>query len=375
MRKVAYISHGSEFGGGERSLQLLMNGLNKGKTEDFQPVLIVPFEGALSEWAIKSSISTHFHGISESTSQSKRIIIKKLFWWLRVFHSEKISIIHANDPSAARLCAHAAKILNIPVVCHFRFIQAPDYYKWIFKYIPKPNYLVTVSKHSKAQLVKLLPNFNAKSSLTVMYNAVDTSLFYAEIRKPTRPFKVGIVANLQAIKGHEDFLIMAKSLLEKGGEYEFHVFGSDVQSQNRDALLKRYSNDLNIGNSVFFHGHIDDVATAIRSVDLIVCPSYEEPFGRTVIEAMACGKVVVAYAVGGIVEIIKDKETGFLVDKADVDGLTSCCYELLSTPELYMEIANNGLAHVTNTFSANAYVISNVAIYENLLLENLNDAK
>lgn len=374
MRKVAYISHGSEFGGGERSLQLLINGL-RDETMDYQPVLIVPFEGPLSEWAINASIATYFHEISESTSHSKRTIIKKLCWWLRVFRSERISMIHANDPSAARLCAHAAKILNIPVVCHFRFIQSPDYYKWIFKYIPKPKYLITVSNHSKAQLVRMLPDFNEKASLTVLYNAVDTSLFHAEIRKPTRPFKIGIVANLQAIKGHEDFLRMAKSLLEKGGDYEFHVFGSDVQNQNRDSFLKQYSTDLNIGQAVFFHGHVDDVASAMRSIDLVVCPSYEEPFGRTVIEAMACGKVVVAYAVGGIVEIIEDNETGFLVEKADVDALTACCYTILSTPEKYTDVANKALTRVSDTFSAKAYVKSNVAIYNKILLENFNDTK
>lgn len=364
MKKVAYISHGSEFGGGERSLQLLINSM-KGD-DSFECVLIVPKVGALSQWAEKNGIRTYYHNVT-ATSTSKLLLLRVVLWWCSLLIKEGIDIIHANDPSAYRLVAYPAFVLRIPAVCHFRFIQNKDYYEWVFKHTPKPSHFITVSKDSMSQLQSLLPVNCSHIALDSLHNAVDTKSFQPIREKAGNHQHIGIVANLQKVKGHEEFLEIASILNSKNDNYHFHIFGSDIQGQNRLKELVSYSKQLDLDEKTTFHGHVDDVAKAINSLDIVICPSHEEPFGRTVIESMACGKPVIAYAVGGIVEIITDKYDGFLIQKHDINTAADLTNSLLSDLQLYEYISNNAIETVNKKFSANAYFAKNLSIYKEIL--------
>lgn len=82
---------------------------------------------------------------------------------------------------------------------------------------------------------------------------------------------------------------------------------------------------------------------------------WEEPFGLVLIEAMACGTPVVAYARGSAPEIIKDGETGFLINPEDgVKGLCEAVDKIYSMPEMeYQKMRQNCRSHVEKSFSAN----------------------
>lgn len=77
-----------------------------------------------------------------------------------------------------------------------------------------------------------------------------------------------------------------------------------------------------------------DVPALLRSADVVLCPADYEPFGIVPLEAMACGKAVVASAVGGQADTVADRVTGRLVPPGDADALSGAVGELLADPAL-----------------------------------------
>ena len=101
------------------------------------------------------------------------------------------------------------------------------------------------------------------------------------------------------------------------------IVGSDTSRDGKyERQLKQAAVDSDINGMVKFLGFRADVPDIMSLCDLVVVPSLREPFGRVVIEAMACGTPVVASSVGGIVEIFEDSEGGLFCKPNDVSDLT-----------------------------------------------------
>ena len=78
------------------------------------------------------------------------------------------------------------------------------------------------------------------------------------------------------------------------------------------------------------------------AAEVVIVPSHYESFGMVALEAMACGRPVVASETGGLAFLIKDGETGFHVPAADVAALTNRLRQLLDDPKLCRRLGDNG---------------------------------
>jgi phosphatidylinositol alpha-mannosyltransferase len=85
-----------------------------------------------------------------------------------------------------------------------------------------------------------------------------------------------------------------------------------------------------------------------KSSDLFVLPSNQESFGIVILEAMASGLPVVASAVGGITNLVKDGQTGLLVPPYNSDILAKAIIKLLGNPELIQKLSEEGKKQVQN---------------------------
>lgn len=94
--------------------------------------------------------------------------------------------------------------------------------------------------------------------------------------------------------------------------------------------LQKLASSLELGNSCTWLGRLIwyDAIKYLGLMDIVVVPSRFEGFGLTAVEAMACGKPVVASNVDGLAEIIQDSQNGFLVQAEDVKGFADCIVEL-----------------------------------------------
>ena len=100
---------------------------------------------------------------------------------------------------------------------------------------------------------------------------------------------------------------------------------------------------LRLGDRVRFLGFRMDIPQLMSACDLIVHTSTApEPFGRVIVEAMLCGKPIVASAAGGATELITHKHTGWLTTPGDVLKLAATINQCRQQPEMTQQIAIAG---------------------------------
>jgi N-acetyl-alpha-D-glucosaminyl L-malate synthase BshA len=98
-------------------------------------------------------------------------------------------------------------------------------------------------------------------------------------------------------------------------------------------LAEQEARDLGVSENVFFLGRLESVAPLLSSADLYLLPTNSESFGLSALEALACGVPVIGADVGGLPEVVRHGETGFLCEPGDVDGMARAGIALLGDDE------------------------------------------
>ncbi|MCH7705808.1 MAG: glycosyltransferase family 4 protein [Chloroflexi bacterium] len=144
---------------------------------------------------------------------------------------------------------------------------------------------------------------------------------------------VGFIGRLVKEKGILELLNAMRLIVANMPEAHLLVVG-DVLPSDRDQQAKAMAVDMadqeGLTGHVTFLGLRDDVHRLLGAVDVITLPSHREGFPRSIIEAMAAGKPVVATNIRGCREAVVDGETGFLVPVADIHALANSLGKLLS---------------------------------------------
>jgi glycosyltransferase involved in cell wall biosynthesis len=117
------------------------------------------------------------------------------------------------------------------------------------------------------------------------------------------------------------------------------------------------------------------VPALLRSADAVVCVPWYEPFGIVPLEAMACGRPVVASAVGGIQDTVVDQVTGLLVPPRRPDVLAGALRRLLAAPTQALAFGIAGRDRVLARYCWDRIADSTVAVYEEVLAERAGVAR
>jgi glycosyltransferase involved in cell wall biosynthesis len=158
--------------------------------------------------------------------------------------------------------------------------------------------------------------------------------------------RIGLLATMARWKGQEVFL-KAISMLPKDLPFRAYIVGGPLYrtpgSQYQVEELSGLAARLGISDRVGFAGFVDDPAAGIRSLDVVVHASTEpEPFGRVIVEGMACGRAVVASAAGGASELISDGVNALGHPPGDAAALARCLAELIANPGLRARLGKAG---------------------------------
>jgi glycosyltransferase involved in cell wall biosynthesis len=113
-------------------------------------------------------------------------------------------------------------------------------------------------------------------------------------------------------------------------------------------------------------GERDDVPAVLRAVDLLLVPSWEEPFGRSVVEAMAMRVPVVATSVGGPAEIVRAGVDGLLLEPRRPKRWAEAIEPFLDEPDRLAPMGASGRARALERFSLSAHVEAVVAAYRDV---------
>ncbi len=147
----------------------------------------------------------------------------------------------------------------------------------------------------------------------VVYNGVAEIPFRRRI--PSKPWRIGLIGRIAPMKGQNDLLRAAPQIPDA----RFIICGSPMFSPREYVDEVRR---LAVGLPVEFLGWRDDIAPVLAGLDLLAVPSTEaEATTRVILEAFSAGVPVVAYAVGGIPEIVRDGVNGFLVQERTPEAL------------------------------------------------------
>lgn len=168
-----------------------------------------------------------------------------------------------------------------------------------------------------------------------------------------REFRLLFVGRLTHVKGVHVALAALKRLRDSGGAdgVVFHIVGEGDPEYKRRLELQARKDGLE--ETVFFDGFMnrEQVTRAYDAADLLLAPSLEEPFGLTIIEAMARGVPVVASAVGGIKDIVTHQENGLLVEPGNSAELYRAIARLLGDAEEYNRISGRALQTVREKYT------------------------
>ncbi len=137
--------------------------------------------------------------------------------------------------------------------------------------------------------------------------------------------------------------------------------------------LQRLIRDYRLEDNVIFLGHLKQAGLKeyIERCGMLILPSFSEGLPRVIIEAMACGKPVIGTKVGGIPELIKDGENGFLVPPNDAEVLAEKISYLIENPELAKEMGERGRRFILERFSTEMYVLNFKKMVQ-MAMENLS---
>jgi len=209
----------------------------------------------------------------------------------RAVRAHAIEVVYVNGPRLLPAASHTPA----PLIFHAHSLPDKSYARRISAIAAKRAVVIAASQ----SVARAYPHAR------VIYNGVEDLGFLP--RPITRlPAKVGIIGRISPEKGHLDFIRAARAL----PNIRFIVFGAALFS---NAEYEREVRAEATGASVEFRGWTTNVAEALYEIDLLAAPSSPvEVTPRIIMEAFSAGTPVIAYPSGGIPELVRHLETGYL---------------------------------------------------------------
>jgi L-malate glycosyltransferase len=232
--------------------------------------------------------------------------------------------------------------------------------------IEKSDGVTAVSRFLKE---KTITNYSIESDIRVIPNFVDTDFFKpesnGEFRKAIAPNGEKILvhtSNFRPVKRVPDTIKIFEKVQKEIPSKLILVGDGPDRSE-----CERLSRQLDLYDKVKFLGKQDGLVEILSSSDLFLIPSQSESFGLAALEAMACGLPVVSSSVGGLPELVKHNETGFIAEIGDVDRMAKYALELLSNNKKYKLFSENSRQRAVNNFDKSIVVPLYEEYYEQIL--------
>ncbi|MDD5609098.1 MAG: glycosyltransferase [Ignavibacterium sp.] len=299
-----------------------------------------------------SEINRNVQGKGEvSVSKIKYLFsIGKIKKIIRSFNPD---IVHAHYASSYGLLAVLTKFK--PVIVSFWgsdvfiFPKKSLLHRLIIIYVSKnADKLLSTSNIMKVEIQKY-----SNKPITVIPFGVDLKKFAPseKILSNKQNVVIGIIKTLEENYGIR-YLIEAFALLKKkytDKAFKLLIVGKGSQREVLEKIVRNYD----IEKEVEFTGYIDpqEIHKYHQQIDICVIPSISESFGVSAVEAMACGKPVIASNVGGLAEVIDHEKTGILVEPKNSDAIFKALDEMIINKEYRIILGNAAREKVSKIYN------------------------
>jgi len=340
---------------------------------------ITAFASGNSKIPVKIESVNHLPSVDDKCIGLNNHILFELSLVSKAFSMQnKFDIFHANF-GGGEIILPFAKFVKKPIVVTMHgILSEPSAKKYFSLYKDLKNvFFVSISNSQR----KPLPNLNY---IRTIYHGIDTKkefqfnplgdnyLMWSGRAVPEK----GLDVVLQVIK------------ITKKKAKIFPIIKNEYLAWLREIILKR-RNIVNQAISIYtdFDVHRLGLAHHYQTSKLFLFPlQWEEPFGLTLIESMACGTPVIAYACGSVPEIVKDGETGFIVNssandirgdwiikKTGLEGLCEAVEKIYAMPQdQYLQMRKACRTHVEKNFTVERMVDEYEKVYEEVLNKKKN---
>ena len=280
-------------------------------------------------------------------------------------------VVHAHDAHAVALAASALALagagLDARLVAARRVdfrLASNAFSRWKYRQVDR--FICASSAiRSLLQAAGIPPE-----RMSVVYEGVDIDRIRAmpalDLRKEFwLPHGAPIVGNVAALvphKGQRYLIEAAAQVVRRVPDARFLIAGEG----ELEASLRRQIADLHLEKHVLLAGFRPDIIPLHKVLDLFVMSSTTEGLGTSALDAMACGKAVVATRAGGLAEVVVDGETGLLVPVRNAAALADAIVRLLQDTALRQRYGAAGLARALSTFDVGRMVHETLEVYDDL---------
>ncbi len=393
--RVLYVNHTATVSGGERSLLDLLGAL----PEQVRPRLAAP-SGELQRQAQALGVpctsiagtagSLRLHPLHTSAALAEMMLAAAQV--SRAVARHEIELVHANSIRAGIVLGLARRSplpglrlgRAVPTVVHIRDCLPPGAASTATLRLiaSTATTVIANSAYTAASVRAVAP----RAALEVVHNPVDlvrfdpAALDRASARERLgeagrRRLLLGVVAQLSPWKGQDTAIEALGALAREGVDAQLLLIGSAkfVERATRFdnevyvSALHELAAREGVSERVSWLGEREDVPALVRALDVLLLPSWEEPFGRAVLEAMALEVPVIATDVGGPRELVRDGREGLLLPPREPARWARAIARLAEGPEPAAGMGRAGRERVQQEFTTERHARATLDAYERAL--------
>lgn len=342
---VAFLTGSSgDWGGASRVLFTALRLMDLSRIE---PVLLLPGDGPIVP-ELKARGLRHLIWGPLTEPGKPWQYLRAIWRTIHFLRREQIDVLHVNHSNIWRPAEFlGAKLAGVPIVTHYHTVndEPGPFVRMTTVAVAVSHY---VAQHSRPEALEKV----------VIYNPVDLNRFgkardiRSQLGLSPQNVVVSFMGQIRAIKGVMDFIEMAKHIPDQHAR--FLIAGECRDPAKFEGAYSEQDLAAAIGGDtrIRYVGYLSNIEDLYRASDIVVMPSrWQEPLGLINLEAGATRLPVVATRVGGIPEIIRDGENGYLVEPGDVAGMAECVARLVADAELRSRIGSRGRAVVESQFT------------------------
>jgi len=344
-KKILFVITKSNFGGAQKYVFDLATGLPK---DQFDVAVALGGSGILIQKLQAENIRVlPIFSLARDVNPLSDITTFFELW--RMFRKEKPDVAHLNSAKAGgvgALSAHLAGVQKIIFTAHgWAFNEErPTWQKLIIKFF---SWVTVILSHETIAVSNAVRNNTAGwpfvvSKISVIKNGIKEPSFLlrnearlhlfakANIHVPENAFIVGTIAELHKSKGLTYAIEAFTKLMPENPNLYYFILGGGEEKERLETLVGLH----NLQGRVFLLGFVDDASRYLKAFDIFLLPSMTEGLALVLLEAGLAGLPVVASRIGGIPEVIEDKNTGLLVPTRDSDAIALANQNLMTDRSL-----------------------------------------
>lgn len=308
-----------------------------------------------------------------------------LFRLYRIIKSGNYDIVHTHTGKAGALGRIAARMAGVPIIVHglHGTMASPNpildrIYLFLDRFTGRfTDCFISVGEDLKQRYIER--GIGDPSKYRVIHSGMDLDAFYkaADLPKEVIGKKkrelganedviiIGKVASLEPRKGHKYTIQAAKKLAQLHDNIKFLFVGDGWYRSKLERMVRRNG----LEDSIIFTGYREDIAEVMATFDIVLLTSLWEGLPQVLVQAAAVGKPIVAFAVEGAKEVVKDGVNGFIVPSKDVNSLVEKVEYLLSDLERAQAMGRQGREITGDQWTVETMQEKTCKLYDELVVK------